>query len=193
MVGTIDLAKLLSGQDLEETRKTIESGEAKFKVYALPRPRLKIRTPKKRLVELEEGKIARLEYSLVRASISAALDDRKPSFRDVATLAGDYKAAAAYLAFLWRAGLVVFDSQEAATSLYIASSALSQKTYEHKISKILNAAFSINAEKVAALPSDTIYCVYREEALGCKYIVANCARSQAKAEIRGIIDALLRK
>ncbi len=193
MVGTVDLARLLHGQDLEEARKTIESGEAEFKVYAFPRPRLKIRTPKKRLVELEEGKIARLEYSLVRASITATLSKRKPSFRDVATLAGDYKAAAAYLAFLWRVGLVMFDDQEAATSLYMASSALSQKTYEHKISKILDATFSINAERLATLPSDTVYCVYREGALGCKYIVANCARSQAKAEIRGIIDALLKK
>ncbi len=193
MAGIVDLARLLSGQDLEEARKTIESGEAEFKVYALPRPRLKIRTPKKKLVELEEGKIARLEYSLVRASISAALEGRKPSFKDVATLAGDYKAAAAYLAFLWRTGLVVFDNQEAATNLYIASSALSQKTYEHRISKILDATFSINVEKVATLPSDTVFCVYREGALGCKYIVANCARSQAKAEIRGVIDALLKK
>ncbi len=193
MAGMIDLARLLSGQDLEEARKTIEGGEAEFKVYALPRPRLKIRTPKKRLMELEEGKIARLEYSLVRATISAALDGRKPSFKDVATLAGDYKAAAAYLAFLWRTGLVVFDSQEAAMNLYIASSALSQKTYEHRISKVLGATFSINTEKVARLPSDTIYCVYREGTLGCKYIVASCARSQAKAEIRGITDTLLKK
>ena len=193
MAGIVDLARLLSGQDLEEARRTIESGEAEFKVYALPRPRLKIRTPKKRLVELEEGKIARLEYSLVRASISAALEGRKPLFKDVATLAGDYKAAAAYLAFLWRTGLVVFDNQEATANLYIASNALSQKTYEHKISKILDATFGVNAEKAAALPSDIVYCVYREGALGCKYIVANCARSQAKAEIRGVIDALLKK
>lgn len=189
----VDIAKLVSGQGLEDARKIIESGEARFRVYALPRTSLRIRTARKRLVRLDEGKVARLEYSLTRSVIEAKARGNKPVFEDFARLVGDYKAAAAYLAFLWMNGIVVFDDASIGSNLYVASNALSQKTYEHRIAKVLRASFDINAEKVASLPSDVIECVYRDGALACKYIVSNCAKSQAKAEIRGVVDALMGK
>lgn len=189
----VDIAKLISGQELESARKAIESGEIKFRVYALPRTNLKIRTPRKKLVELDEGKIARLEYSLIRTVVEAKLRGKKPIFEEFAQLVGDYKAAAAYLAFLWMNNIIVFDDPSTGNYLYIASNALSQKTYEHKIAKVLKASFDVNSEKVTSLPSDVIDCVYREDTLACRYIVSNCARSQAKAEIRGVVDALKRK
>ncbi|BEP17708.1 hypothetical protein PYJP_10600 [Pyrofollis japonicus] len=192
MPETIDVAKLLAGEGLEEARKAIEAGEAIFKTYALPRPKLKIRSTKKRLVSIDEGKLNRLEYALVYTVLKAIRDGKKPVFEDFAKSVGDYKAAAAYLAFLWRSGIVSFSNPQDAANIYVASSALSQKTYEHKISKAIKAEFSVNTENLAKLPSDNIACIYRDGNLACRYIVANCERGQAKAQIRGVFDALMK-
>jgi len=192
MADAIDVAKLLSGQGIEDARKAIESGEASFKVYAFPRPRLRIRSSKRRIIRLDEGKIARLEYSLVRTGIDAASKGARIVFEDFAKLVGDYKAAAAYLAFLSRSGFVAFTNERDAQMIYIAATALSQKTYERAVARVLRAEFVIDTERVLSLPSDTVFCAYRDGVLGCKYLVTNCSRSQARAQIRGAFDALMR-
>ncbi|ABM80698.1 hypothetical protein [Hyperthermus butylicus] len=184
----VDLAQVANGA-LEEARKAIESGTFLVRVYALPRPRLKIRASK-RLIEVDEGRMARLEYALFRAVSEAKAKNAKPTFKEYAELVGDYKAAAAYLATLWRMGYVVFDDNEKALKIYEAAVSLSQKGYERRIAKALDATFDLNLEVLQKLPHDDILCVYREGEYMCRYIVANCERSQAKAQVRALMDTV---
>ncbi len=101
---------------------------------------------------------------------------------------GPLQAAAAYLAFLWRNGLVRFTDNNHALNIFIAANSLSQKTYEHKIVKSLNAEFSVDVEKLKSLPGDDIVCVQRDGRVLCRYAVSATPRTQAKAQVRAIID-----
>jgi hypothetical protein len=188
----IDVVRLAETGSLEEARKAIESGTFIVRVYSLPRPKLKIRASK-RLIEIDEGKMARLEYALVRVTAEAKANGGKPTFKTFAEVVGDYKAAAAYLATLWRMGLISFNDQEKALKIYEAAVSLSQKGYERRIAKALDATFDINLDAATKLAHDDIVCVYKNGEYMCKYIVSNCARSQAKAQVKAVIDAALRK
>ncbi len=190
---SIDVARLAEAGALEEARKAIESGTFTVRVYSLPRPKLKIRTAKKKLIEVDEGKLARLEYALFRVLAEAKAKGSKPTFKEFAELVGDYKAAAAYLATLWRMGLIVFEDQEKALKIYEAAVSLSQKGYERRIAKALDARFDLNTESLSKLAYDDILCVYKDGEYMCKYIVANCERDQAKAQVRAVVDAALKK
>jgi len=185
----IDIAKL-AGTSIDEARKAIEAERFYIRVYALPRPRLRIRSPKKRIIDVDEGKLARLEYALIRSMLEAASKGSKPSFKDFAELAGDYKAAAAYIAALWRAGLIEFDDDSKAAEIYAAAVSLSQKSYERKIARALDSTFTIKTDKLAELPADQLLCIRREGKIYCRYIVSNTARSQAKAQVRALSDTL---
>jgi hypothetical protein len=90
-------------------------------------------------------------------------------------------------------GLVNFEDRDKALKIYEAAVSLSQKGYERRIAKALDARFELNTEDVAKLPHDDIVCVYKDGEYMCKYIVANCARSQAKAQVRAVIDAALKR
>ena len=190
---SIDVARLAESGNLEEARKAIESGTFTVRVYSLPRPKLKIRSTKKKLIEIDEGKMARLEYALFRVVAEAKANGGKPTFKEFAETVGDYKAAAAYLATLWRMGLISFDDQEKALKIYEAAVSLGQKGYERRIVKALDATFDLNIEAIAKLAYDDILCVYKDGEYMCKYIVSNCARSQAKAQIRDVVDAALKR
>ena len=188
----LDVAKLAGEGGLDEAKKNIESGTFVIRVYSLPRPRLKIRASKK-LIEVDDGKMARLEYALIKVLMEAKSRGEKPTFKEFAETVGDYKAAAAYIATLWRMGLVNFEDHDKALKIYEAAVSLSQKGYERRIAKALDARFELNTEDVAKLPHDDIVCVYKDGEYMCKYIVANCARSQAKAQVRAVIDAALKR
>jgi hypothetical protein len=189
---SIDVLRLAESGSLEEARKAIESGTFTVRVYSLPRPKLKIRASK-RLIEVDEGKMARLEYALFKVTAEAKANGGKPTFKEFAETVGDYKAAAAYLATLWRMGLVSIDDQEKALKIYEAAVSLSQKGYERRIAKALDATFDLNVDAIAKLTYDDILCVYKDDEYMCKYIVSNCARSQAKAQVRAVIDAALKR
>ncbi len=176
---------------LGEVKKSFsESDGIVFTVYALPVPRLKIRTASKRLVELDEGKLQRLEYSLFRSLITAAAKGGKPRFQDFAVLVGDYKAAAAYISYMWRLGLVLFEDHDKALQLYMAANSLSQKRYERSVARALDAVFTINREALEKLEKDKIACIYQEESIYCRYIVSHAERFQAKAQVRAVADSL---
>ncbi len=170
----------------DRVKEALEKGAAVIRVHALPRTELRIRA-RKRIIRLDEGKLARLEKALFRKLIDGR--GGAIAFKDYADLVGDYKAAAAYLAFLWRSGLVSFEDAEAGLNLYIAANALSQKTYEHKIAKVLDKRFKVDLARIREAPSDDIVCVQRGGRVLCRYVVANLPRSQAKAEVRAAIEA----
>ena len=181
-VPRIDVADVAVGS-VDQARAGLEKGEALIRVYALPVTRLAIRA-KKRIIRLDEGKLGRLVYSLV---IASAKGGGSFAFKDYGDLVGDYKAAAAYLAFLWRSGLVEFEDPQVGVNLYIAANSLSQKTYEHRIARVLGARAKLNVEKLRQLPSDEILCVQRNGLVLCRYIVANAPRPIAKAQARAVI------
>ena len=87
-------------------------------------------------------------------------------------------------------GYIVFDDNEKALKIYEAAVSLSQKGYERRIAKALDATFDLNLEALQKLPHDDILCVYKEGEYMCRYIVANCERSQAKAQVRALIDTV---
>ena len=190
-ISPLSMLKAAEGGKLKDLKTEVEKADyIVFKVYALPRPRLKIRSAKKKLVEVDEGKIARLEYSLFYTVINAALQGRKPTFKEFADLVGDWKAAAGYLSVLWRLGLVAFDDREKVLKMYTAFFSLSQKGYERRIAKSLDSTFTLNVEAIEKLPSDKLTCVFKNNKLGCRYIVSETERSQAKAEVKAVSDIL---
>ncbi len=183
-VAVLDVAEAVTG-GVDAAKAAFEKGAVRVRVYALPRTQLRIRA-KKRILRLDEGKLARLEKALIFATVKGK---GSASFKEFADLVGDYKAAAAYLTFLWRSNLIGFEEPETGLNLYIASNTLSQKTYEHRIARVLDKRFRLNVEKLRSLPSDEIVCVQRDGLVACRYIVANAARSQAKAQVRALIEA----
>ncbi|HIQ23429.1 MAG TPA: hypothetical protein EYH50_00040 [Pyrodictium delaneyi] len=185
----VDIVRLIE-TGVEEARKAVEAGRFHVKVYALPRPRLRIRSPKKKIIDVDEGRIARLEYALIRSLLAAKSRNSKPTFKEFAELAGDYKAAAAYIAALWRSGLVEFDDSTKAVDIYSAAMSLSQKGYERRIARALDATFTLKAEKLAELPADQLLCVQKEGRIYCRYTVTNTARSQAKAQVKAFNDTI---
>ncbi len=182
-VAVLDVAEAVAG-GADAAKAAFEKGAVRVRVYALPRAQLRIRA-KKRILRLDEGKLARLEKALILAAVKGK---GGATFKEFADLVGDYKAAAAYLTFLWRSSLIGFEEPETGLNLYIASNALSQKTYEHRIARVLDKRFRLNVEKLRSLPSDEIVCVQRDGLVACRYIVANTSRSQAKAQVRALIE-----
>lgn len=182
----VDVADVISGA-ISKAKEALDKGQAVVHVYAMPRTNLSVRA-KKRIIRLDEGKIARLEYALVYVVSKALSENKRPIFKEYAELVGDYKAAAAYLAFLWRNGLVRFTDSNHALNIFIAANSLSQKTYEHKIVKSLNAEFTVDIDKLKSLPGDDIVCVQRDGRVLCRYVVSTTPRAQAKAQVRAIID-----
>ena len=190
-ISPLSVLKVAEEGKLKDLKAEVEKADyIVFRVYALPRPRLKIRSARKKLVEVDEGKIARLEYSLFYTAINAALQGRKPTFKEFADMVGDWKAAAGYLSVLWRLGLVLFDDREKALKMYTAFFSLSQKGYERRIAKSLDLAFTLNVEAIEKLPSDKLTCVFKNNKLGCRYIVSEAERNQAKAEVKAVSDIL---
>ncbi len=182
-IARVDVADVIAGQ-VSQAKEALEKGEALLRVYAVPAPELRIRA-KRRIIKLDEGKLARLVYSLV---VAAARGSGSFKFKEFGGLVGDYKAAAAFLASLWRRGLVGFEDEDTALNIYIAANSLSQKTYEHKIAKVLEKTVSINLEALRKLPSDEVLCVQRNGLVLCRYVVSNTPRSIAKAQARAVIS-----
>ncbi|NOZ88355.1 MAG: hypothetical protein GXO15_00330 [Crenarchaeota archaeon] len=182
-IARVDVADVIAGQ-VSQAKEALEKGEALLRVYAIPAPELRIRA-KKRIIRLDEGKLARLVYSLVTA---AAKGSGSFKFKEFGSLVGDYKAAAAFLASLWRRGLVGFEDEETALNIYIAANSLSQKTYEHRIAKVLEKTVQVNLDALRKLPSDEILCVQRGGLVLCRYAVSNAPRIIAKAQARAVIS-----
>ncbi len=191
VVSVLDLLDAFRGNRVGELRSSLESSDyVYFRAYALPRPRVRIKAASKRIVEVNDGKMARLEYSLLYAALEAARKTANPVFGRIAELAGDYKAAAGYVALLWRMGVLEIPDREKALKLYMAYNSLSQKGYERRIARVLDMEVVLNTEAISKLPYDDLICVYRNGRLGCKYIVSRTVRSQAKAQLRAFNDAL---
>lgn len=170
----------------EQVKKALEQGRVVFRVYPLPRAQLRIRA-KKRIIRLDEGKLAKLEKELIKALIEAR--GGAVRFEEYAKRVGDFKAAAAYLSILWRNGIIQFEDQETALNVFIAANAFSQKTYEHKIAKVIGKTFQVDLEKIRSSTADEITCVQADGRVLCRYIATNLPRSQAKAEVRALIEA----
>ena len=191
VVSVLDLLEALRQDRLGELKSRLESADyVYFRAYALPGPRIRVRAASKRIVDVDEGKMARLEYSLLYATLEAARRGAAPTFRRIAELAGDYKAAAGYVAALWRLGLVTLPDHSKALDLYMAYHSPSQKGYERRIARALDLPVQLNVDAVAKLEHDDLLCVYLGDRIGCKYIVSRTTRDQAKAQIRAFNDAL---
>jgi len=184
-VSLLDMIDAVRG-GVDAVRQAFEQGQVRLRLYALPRSGLRIRA-RKRIIRLDEGKLARLEYALI--SLAVAKKNEGLVFKEFAEKVGDYKAAAAYLSFLWRSGFLGFEDDSKALNLFIAANALSQKTYEHKMAKVVDATFRLNLEKLGRQPSDTVLCVQEGGRVACRYIVANMPRTQAKAFTRALFEA----
>ncbi|RUM47619.1 MAG: hypothetical protein DSY37_01960 [Hyperthermus sp.] len=185
-VGTIDIADVVSGK-VDDAKSVISSGLFRVVVYALPRASLRIRA-RRRIIELSEGSLSRLEYAAILVHGRARSSGRSPSFKEFAEVAGDYKAAAVYMAFLWRSGLISFEDDKKALDLYIAANSLSQKTYEHRLARVLDSVFNINMQAFRSLNSTSVACAQRNGLVLCRYAVARPLRSQAKAQVRALLD-----
>ena len=170
----------------EQVKAALEQGKVVFRVHSLPRAQLRIRA-RKRIIRLDEGKLAKLEKELVKALVEARGGPIR--FEEYAKRVGDFKAAAAYLSFLWRNGIVRFEDQEATLNVFMAANAFSQKTYEHKIAKVVGKTFQVDLEKIKSGAADEITCVQAGGRVLCRYVAANLPRSQAKAEVRALIEA----
>jgi len=193
-VSPLSLLDALSSGRGEELAKSIrESDYVVFRAYMLPRPQLKVRTWARRLVRLGEGELARLEYSLFYALYRAAKEGRRPTFREYADLAGNWRAAAGYLVELWRSGLVSFSDESRILDLYTAYATIRRKGYARRISRCLNLEYTVDKGSLEKQPYDDIKCIYYDGKLLCKYIVSSLPRSQAKAEVRAAADALFKQ
>ena len=181
----LDVAEVVSSGPQAAKRALESESTVVIRVYALPADGLRIRA-RKRVISLDEGSIARLVYALVTSAASAAGEGRRPRFREFASAAGDWKAAAAYLARLVEEGLATPPGGDAA-SLLAAANTMRQKTYEHSVARIADGEFEVNTDRFAGLPADEILCVQRGGRVACRYIVASMPRSVAKAQIRAVI------
>ncbi len=176
----------LEGQ-LDAFKKTLDEAKKFILVLpALPRPVLKIRAPGKRLVKIDEGKIARLEYS----TLLALLREKEPSIKTIAVTAGDYKATIGYLLFLYEQGLLAFSSSSTAYLAAQAHLSLSQKRYERIIRKIIDEKVLLNEDKFNALDKEEIPCIYYEGEILCRYLARKAPRSQLKAYVKAINSLL---
>ncbi len=190
-VSVVNLLDVLKQGKLDDLLGGLEKlDHVYFKVYRLPRPVVRIRAASKRIVVVDEGKLARLEYSFLLSLLEAAKKGVNPVFRDFAVLVGDYKAAAGYLVEMWREGLVVPGDRSKMLDLLMAYNSLSQRGYERRIARALDMEFRLATEAIEKLGSERIICVYRDGKLGCKYTVSKALRSQAKAQVKAFNDAI---
>ncbi len=184
----IDLVKLLRGE-FEEAKKVFERETFRIAIYGLPRSRLRIRTYSRKIEELSEGKLSRLEYSIIYTHLSSVRENRAPRLREFADLVGDYKAASAYIAFLVSLGLVTIEDKYL-KDLYSAAYFLRRKTYEHAISRVLEAEFSLDIGKLGENSREEIVCAKSTDTVLCRYAVKYIPKSQAKAITKAVIDFL---
>jgi len=184
----IDLVKLLRGE-FEEAKEVFGRDTFNIAIYGLPRSRLRIKTYSKRIEELSEGKISRLEYSIIYTYLDSLKEGKTPRFREFADLAGDYKAASAYISFLVSSGYVSIEDKYL-KDLYSATYFLRRKTYEHAISRLLDMEFSIDVEKLGKSNREEIVCAKGDDTIICKYAVRFIPKSQAKAITRATLDFL---
>ncbi|MET1128022.1 MAG: hypothetical protein ABWW70_01740 [Thermoproteota archaeon] len=180
----VDVVDVLKGDN--EALKQLSRDVFAVRVRLLPRPRIRIRA-KKRVIPVEDSKIARAEYALLRASMEEALGIGSSTFRRIATLLGDYKVAAAYIVALWQDGFVELD-REASLLLYRASASMSQKTYEHSIAKAIDAHVKVSIESLEKSPAEEILCASKEDITACRYLLTRIPKDQAKAEVKALID-----
>jgi len=155
------------------------------RVYSFPTPRIRVRA-RRRVIEVEEGAIARLVYALVLASGKAAAEGRKPRFREFADAAGDWTAAATYLFELVRAGLATPPGGDGG-SLAVAASSMRQKAYEKSVARIADGEFEVLVDRVRGLEGDGLVCVNVDGRVACRY-VTRIPRGIAKAQVRALIS-----
>lgn len=188
-VSLLDLRKAVTSNNVKGFLDKLEREEKFFfRVYALPWREFKIRAVGKRLIKVEEGKLRRLEYSLMKLYVLKG----SITFKDFAIMVGDYKAAVGYLLNLADEGIISFNDRDTILYLYMAHAPLSQKRYERNVARILDKKFTLNEELIARLSYDDLPCVYDAELRGvlCRYLTSNTRREQAKAQVRAFNDAL---
>ena len=165
---------------VEELKKT---GSFTFLSYRLPRKPVKVRNPRKELVELNPGMHNKLEYALFKATIEAAKSGRVPVFREIAELASDYKATAKYLVTLSESGIVVFPDPEKASKLVEATKALSESKCRRRITKVLDLPVVVNF-KLLEENATKLNCEFREAKIVCFFTSHNEEREQDKLQVK---------
>jgi hypothetical protein len=153
-----------------------------FLSYRLPRIPIRVRNPRKELVELNPGVHSRLEYALFKATLEAAKIGKLSVFKDIADLVSDYKATARYLAFLSESGIVVFPDPEKASKLIEAIRALSESRYERRIKRILDLPVVVNF-KLLEERASRIRCELRDNKVICFYTSHGEEREQDKIQV----------
>jgi hypothetical protein len=182
----ISLAKLITSLRegkienlIEELRK---AENIWFLTYRLPRIPIKVRNPRKELVELNPGVHSRLEYALFKASIEAAKNGKIPVFKDIAEITSDYKATAKYLAILSENNIVVFPDPVKASKLIEAIKALSESKYQRRIIKALDLPVVVNF-KLLEERASKLNCKFKDTKIVCFYTTHNEERDQDKLQV----------
>jgi len=153
-----------------------------FLTYRLPRAPIKVRNPRKDLVELNPGVHSRLEYALFKAVIEAAKNGKIPVFRDIAEIASDYKATAKYLTILSENGIVVFPDPVKASKLVEATKALSESKYQRRIVKALDLPVVVNF-KLLEERASKLNCKFKDSGIVCFYTTHGEERDQDKLQV----------
>jgi len=183
----VSLARLITAIRENKVESLVEELEKADKLfflsYRLPRVPIKVRSPRKELVELNPGVLNRLEYALLKATIEAAKNGRVPVFKDIAELASDYKTTAKYLAILSESGLVVFPDPEKASKLIEATKALSESKYQRRIIKVLDLPVVVNF-KLLEERAVKLNCRFRESKIVCLYTSHDEKREQDKLQVK---------
>ena len=182
----VSLAKLIMAiregrvENLVEELKKAEN--IWFLSYRLPRTPIKVRNPRKELVELNPGIHSRLEYALFKATVEAAKNGRVPVFRDIAEITSDYKATAKYLTILSENGIVVFPDPVKASKLVEAIKALSESKYQRRIVKALDLPVVVNF-KLLEERASKLNCKFKDSRVVCFYSTHDEERDQDKLQV----------
>ncbi len=183
----VSLARLISAIREGKVKSLIEELEKTDKLfflsYRLPRVPIKVRNPRKELVELNPGIFNRLEYALLKATIEAAKNGRLPVFKDIAELASDYKATAKYLVILSENNFVMLPDPEKASKLIEATKMLSEIRYQRRIAKVLDLPVIVNF-KLLEERAVKLNCKFKENKIVCLYTSHDEEREQDKLQVK---------
>lgn len=182
----VSIGKLIEAIRRNEVNKLreelVRAGKASIALYKLPRFRLKVRTPGKKLVELDPGVLNKLGYALLKATVEAAKNNKLPTFKDIADIASDYKASAKYLVTLAEMGYVVLLDPVKAAKLEEAVKAVSESKYQRSISKALDLAVALNV-KVLEERAVRVSCDFKNGKLVCNFYSHGEDREREKLQV----------
>lgn len=184
------LIEIYRKNELEKLRDELsKAGGVTVIVYKIPRFEIKIRSPGKGLVKLDNGVLNRLEYALFKGVLEASKNNKLPTFKEIADLSGDYKACAKYLTLLTEMGYIVFPDPVKASKLVEATKAISESKYQRRVRKVLDLPIILNFETLER-DVNKVNCLLKNNKLYCDFFSHGEKREQEKLQIALINEYL---